>query len=125
MTKKFVVNIEFNPRNEKMLIIPNEIRVPIESVIQWNIIGLDKFSFERTLWRKGLNFTLYFNDGTPFPWEKQSVKINDNAHLKPNSKFRLAKEVAERRGEFKYGVKITEALNNTTLYDEDPIIKIF
>lgn len=126
MVETFKVNIEFNPKGKKLLVIPEKITVPLYSVVQWNIIGIDKHYFETNL-RAGLIFTLYFNGESPFMWKRQFVQIHESRHFFPDfpSKIlRLAEDVAEKKGDYKYGVSISEAENDETLYDEDPYISV-
>lgn len=122
------INIPLSPQGEKLLTIPEKINVPLFSVVQWNIIGLDKYYFQTDLRRRGLIFTLYFDKETPFRWKRQFVQIHEDPRFfphYPNRVLRLAEDVADEKGSFKYGIRVSEAEQNETLYDEDPILIVY
>lgn len=124
--KPFRVDIEFHPKQVKLLVIPEKIIVPQYSVVQWNIVSKDMDLFE-SKWREGLIFTLYFNDASPFLWKRQFIQLHDSRQLYPEFPrkiLRLAEDVAEKKGDYKYGVSISEAETDETLYDEDPYISV-
>ena len=128
MAEIFRVNIEFTGDREKLLRIPEKIEVPQYSILQWNIVNLDKYYFESEFWRRGLVFTIYFSDKSPFPWKRQFVQLREDPRILPyypNRIIRLAEEVANEKGDFKYGVKVDEGESNEPLYDEDPFLIVF
>lgn len=129
MAEIYRVNIKFSSQSEKLLKIPETIRVPQFSIIQWNIVGLNKNLIEDSkFWRKGLIFTIYFDDKTPFRWKRQFVQVHDEPHFYPNfpnRMLRLAEDSADEKGDYKYGVRVSEAESDETLYDEDPLIIVY
>lgn len=128
MAEIFRVNIEFTGDRERLLRIPEKITVPQFSIVQWNIVKTGKYIFESALWRRGLIFTIYFNDKSPFSWKRQFVQIREDQLLKPNYAsiiIRLAEDVADEKGDFKYGVRVDESGFNEQLYDEDPFLIIY
>lgn len=130
MAELIKVNIEFSEQQEKLILkIPERIKVPLGSIVQWNIIGLNKHDNQLLLHQsKGLIFTLYFSDKSPFRWKRQFIQLHSpllNFSYHPNSIVRLAEEIADERGDFKYGVRVTDGLSDETLFDEDPYLIVF
>jgi hypothetical protein len=123
------INISLNQHRQNLLTIPKEIRVPQFSVVQWNIVGLDKYYIKTDLIRRrGVIFTLYFDKETPFRWKRQFVQIHKNPRYLPDYSsrvLRLAEDVADEKGNYKYGVRVSDAEQNETLYDEDPILIVY
>lgn len=130
MAEIFKINIEIREQQEKLLLkIPESTKVPVGSIVQWNIIGLDKHYNNPPLhWTKGLIFTLYFSDGSPFRWRRQFVQLQHDPRFFPyysNKIVRLAEDIAYETGNYKYGVKVTDAESDETLFDEDPYLIVF
>jgi hypothetical protein len=126
MAEIFRINIEFNFGQQKLLKIPEEISVPQNTIVQWNITNLDEFFFESNLWRRGTIFTLYFDDTSPFFWKRQFVQTNNDPRFyRYPQTLRLAEEVADKKGNYKYGVRVSQADSDETLYDEDPILIVY
>ena len=127
MAEIIKINVEITEQREKLLRIPERIRVPQNSIVQWNIIGLDKYFDRPNYGRGGLIFTLYFSDKTPFRWKRQFIQLQDPRFFPyyPNRVIRLAEEVADEKGDFKYGVSVTEAESDKILYDEDPFLIVY
>jgi hypothetical protein len=127
MAETIKINIEISKDREKLLKIPERIRVPLNSIVQWNIVGMDKFFDLPEFIRTGLIFTLYFSDKTPFGWKRQFIQLQDPYFFPfyPNRIIRLAEDVADEKGDFKYGVKVTEAEGDKPLYDEDPFLIVY
>ena len=128
MAETYRIDIEFRPDSDKKLIIPETIRVPQNSVIEWSIKELDEISYNKTYYRTGLIFTVYFNKKSPFDWKKESLRIYGDPLFPPFYPFRqvkLAEGVAEIKGSYKYGVKVAEPGNSEPIYDEDPTIIVY
>lgn len=127
MAELIRVNIEFTGERNKLLHIPEKIEAPQFSILQWNIVNLDKY-YESDLRRRGLIFTIYFSDKSPFPWRRQFMQLSNDPRLLPyypNKIIRLAEEVVEEKGDFKYGVKVDEGESNDPVYDEDPFLIVY
>ena len=126
MAETIKINIQITQQKEKLLKIPERIIVPQNSIVQWNIIGLDKFYIKTPIyWRNGLIFTLYFSDKTPFRWKRQFIQLHEDPRFFPfySSKIvRLAEDVADEKGDYKYGVKVSDGESDETIYDEDPFL---
>lgn len=130
MAELIKVNIDISERQEKLILkIPETIKVPVGSIVQWNIIGLDKrFNEPPMLWRRGLIFTLYFSGKSPFRWKRQFVQLHQDPRFfpyYPSNIVRLAEDIADEKGDFKYGVKVTDGESDETLIDEDPYLIVF
>jgi len=127
MAEIIKINVEITQQREKLLRIPETTRVPQNSIVQWNIVGLDKYFDEPNFRRSGLIFTLYFSDKSPFRWKRQFIQLQDPHFFpySPNRIIRLAEEVADEKGDFKYGVSVTEAETDKPLYDEDPRLIVY
>ncbi|MCW3107100.1 MAG: hypothetical protein JWQ09_1606 [Segetibacter sp.] len=125
----FRVNIQFTGEREKLLRIPERIEAPQYSLIQSNISGLDKYFYDTDLRRRRqLIFTIYFRDKSPFPWKRQFVQLQGelrNYRYLSKRVVRLAKEVADEKGDFKYGIKAEDSNSNETIYIEDPWLVIY
>jgi len=117
------INIELTRNREKLLIIPERVEVPQFSVVEWNIINVDRDLYP-ILGRYGsLVFTLYFENNSPFRWKRQFIQIFEPRFEPFLSKtIRLVEDVADEKGDFKYGVKVVDAEKNETIYDEDPLL---
>lgn len=127
MAEIIKINVEITQQKEKLLKIPETTRVPLNSIVQWNIVGLDRYFDEPNFRRRGLIFTLYFSDKSPFSWKQQFIQLQDPHFFPyyPNRIIRLAEEVADEKGDFKYGVSVTEAKTDKPLYDEDPFLIVY
>jgi hypothetical protein len=122
------IDIQFTPQREKMLIIPDKIEVQQFSIVQWNLLGIDKYYFESDFFRRGLIFTIYFNGKSAFSWRRQFVQLHGNPRfvpLYPNRYIRLAEDVASEKGDYKYGIKVEGSESNETLFDEDPYLIVY
>jgi len=135
------INVEINLESEKILRVQERIRVPKNSSVIWNV----KFSwnfFEELYFspkwrlRKGLIFTVYFSQETPFEWKRESLRLPSFRPLPPfppifrlfrleTEEISIAEGVAEKEGEFKYGIKVSEVGNDEPIYDEDPYLIVF
>lgn len=127
MAETIKIDIEISENREKLLKIPETTRVPHNSIVQWNIIGLDRYFDSPEFRRIGLIFTLYFSDKSPFGWKRQFIQLHDPHFfpIYPNRLIRLAEDVADEKGDFKYGVRVTEAETDKQLYDEDPFLIVY
>lgn len=129
MAETIKINMNFSLEQKMSLDIPEEIRAPIGSIIQWNILGFNKQIDDRSFfWRNGLIFTLYFSDDSPFRWKRQFIQLHGEPYYfpyYPSKIIRFAEDVADEKGDFKYGIKITDGQSDETLFDEDPRLIIF
>jgi len=136
-TKIFRVNIHVSLESMNvngwkkalLLEIPRKTEVPQGSVVQWNIVGLEGILNEpSTLLEEGLIFTIYFSDKSPFHWKRQFIQLHNRrcGLYLTNGIIRLAEEVADESGDYKYGIKVTDGKSDeTTLYDEDPYLIVY
>lgn len=122
MSEIYIINIEWMPNRQKLLEIPEIIEVPRGTVVQWNI-NKNK-NFEPFIAFKNLIFTLYFSNKSPFYWKRTFIQLNE-PQLNNSQIIRLAEDVADKKGDYKYGVSIFDTNRNETLYDEDPILRVF
>lgn len=119
------INIDVLPERNKMLKIPEIIKVPQFSVVQWNLIIKDELLYYY-LRRRGLIFTLYFEDNSPFQWKRNFIQPGASFPFEmPPNIIRLAEDNADKKGDYKYGVKIEESDSGNVLYDEDPLLIVF
>jgi len=127
MAEIIKVKISFDPEANIPLDIPNEVRAPRKSIIQWNIVGIRKGWPRLDRYRDGIIFTIYFEDESPFGWKRQFRQVYEEIFYPrpfPDT-IRLAEDVADRIGDFKYGISVSDASSGEILYDEDPYLKIF
>ena len=131
MGKTFKVKIEF--RVDRGFRIPEHIHVPLSSNIEWEITDLNVIQSSRRFRHYGLRFQLYLSGKSPFNWESQFLDIKYPNPLSygggalafaPMTQV-LAAGVVQERGDYKYGVKVTDPESDETLYDEDPFIHVF
>ncbi len=120
-------NLDGDVNGGKLLTIPEKITVPQFSVVQWNIKNFEEYKELTHRYRRSLIFTIYFEKESPFYWKRNFVQLYDFpfGHFYPYNNIRLAESVAEKNGDYKYGVSIQDAEQNETLFDEDPIISVF
>jgi len=123
------INISASVQQEKFLLgIPKTVKVPQGAIVQWNIVGLENFLNESSLWRRGLIVTLYFSDKSPFHWKRQFVQLQNfrcNSYITSNI-IRLAEEMANEKGDYKYGIQVTDGSSDETiLFDEDPYLVVY
>src|SRR4051794_19077096 len=113
MAESLKIKVEF--RVDRGLIIPEDIYVPLHSRVEWEITDMNVNQSARQFAGSGLEFHLYFPKSTPFNWYNQSARM---AYERPFSSggqaFQLAPKqqllamgVAEERGDFKYGIRVT------------------
>jgi len=126
MAEIFTINIELTTERQKLLKIPELIEVPKGSIVQWNIKNFEEF---RHNWHRpfgSLIFTLYFENKSPFKWKRTFIQLFD-PHFGPyySKTIRLADDVADKKGDFKYGVSVFDAEQNEPVYDEDPLLRVF
>src|SRR5580704_8873750 len=126
MAEDYVVNIKLSP-GKKVRIEPERIKVPQYSIIQWNIIYIKPYRWDFKLLRRGLTYSVYLNEGSPFSWTTESLHLIGKPSLLPLSplKFKLAEGRAINKGDFKYGIKILVTESDEVLFDEDPYIQVF
>lgn len=119
MAEIVTINVDFSEQQRK-LIIPEKIEVKQFSVVQWNVRNMHRYlDFERL----GLIFTLYFENESPFQWKRNFIQIGPTFFYPYRDNIiRLAEDSADKKGDYKYGVKIESAHNNETLFDEDPYL---
>lgn len=128
MAETYRINIEFRPEYNRPLIIPERIRVPRNSIIEWTIKEFDDLYFRQRYYRKGLIFTVYFDKESPFGWKKESLRLYGDPLFPPfflDKPIKLAEGTAENTGDFKYGVKVSAIDNDEPIYDEDPYIEVY
>jgi hypothetical protein len=123
MAEIIKINIEVNSNREKLLTIPEKIEVPQFSVVQWNINNFEDYLHKAARPFRSLIFTLYFEDKSPFSWKRKFIQLYD-PHFGPyySKVIRLAEDVADVKGDFKYGVSVFDADQNEQIYDEDPYL---
>jgi len=126
MAEIFKINIEVNRNKEKLLTIPEIIEVPKLSVVQWNIINFEDYLHNGNRPLRSLIFTLYFENKSPFSWKRKFIQLYD-PHFGPfySKTIRLAEDVADKKGDFKYGINVFDAEQNKPVYDEDPLLRVF
>lgn len=109
--------------DQHKLLMPKRIEVPLGSIIQWNIKDFnDNFKMPCNF-HNGLIFTLYFENFSPFSWKRKFIQIfNSNTFPKT---IRIADDLVERKGEFKYGVNVVSSNLNQTIIDEDPLLIVY
>ncbi|MFE3872142.1 hypothetical protein ACFX5F_13010 [Flavobacterium sp. ZS1P70] len=120
MAEIVTINVDFS-EHERKLIIPEKIEVKQFSIIQWNVQNAYRhLDFEK----ESLIFTLYFENESPFQWKRNFVQIGLPFFFpyQTNEIIRLAEDSADKKGDYKYGVKIESANSKETLFDEDPYL---
>lgn len=73
-----------------------------------------------------LIFTLYFDNKSSFKWKRTFIQLFD-PHFGPyySKTIRLADDVADKKGDFKYDVSVFDTEQNEPVYDEDPLLRVF
>jgi hypothetical protein len=131
MAENIKIQIEF--RVDRGFVYPEHIRVPVNTRIEWEIIDLNVNQSSRQFFETGLTFELYFQNRSPFRWRRESVGFeyprptNTGGGLSPQYApmiKTLASAVAEEKGDFKYGIRVVDSINNSTIYDDDPWLHI-
>jgi hypothetical protein len=112
-------------KQEKILTIPEIVQVPQFAVVQWNIKNFEEYRMRTHRNERSLIFTIYFDKESPFDWKRNFVQLYDF----PFGPFyannvRLAEGVAEKKGDYKYGISIFDANQNEEIFDEDPIVRV-
>jgi hypothetical protein len=99
----------------ELVISPDPAVVRLGEKVSWVL------QFEnRSRFPKSIGWTIYFRQGHPFGPETayswvQGADTND-----------LALDAGQTRepGDYKYGVRVTDAENNETISDDDPILRV-
>ena len=130
--KKHQIYLDFDLNSENPLVLPEKVEVPLYTIIEWTIssmVNLEDFIRGNPKFRSGLSLTVYFETESPFEWKKESLKIIGDplyySFLSKTSKeyfFKIADGIAEKKGEFKYGLKASQLGEDEPEYDVDPII---
>jgi hypothetical protein len=113
--------------------IPQHIRIPVNSQIEWNIIDMNVNQSSKLFNENGLKFELYFQKKTPFNWIKKSTNLiyeQSSNYGSYGYQFQtkiqqLAAGIVSEKGDFKYGVKVNQINSSDLLYDEDPWLHVF
>lgn len=132
MADTYKIIIEF--RADQGFNLPEHISVPLNSKLEWEITDLNVNQSSRRFRQSGLRFQLYFLGDSPFNWQVQTTNIRyprpqssgdgREMQLAPLTQP-LAVGVAQERGDFKYGVRVSDVENDEILYDDDPYIHVF
>jgi hypothetical protein len=70
-----------------------------------------------------IEMTVYFDHGTPFPkWKTLSAKTEQERHGVSEGSLDGGK--VEETGDYKYGVRLSNARTKEKLSDDDPYIKV-
>lgn len=130
MAEIIKVNIEISEQQEKLsLKIPEITKVPVGSIVQWNIIGFAKlYKVPPIFWRRGLIFTIYFSKKSPFSWRRQFIQLHQEGRFFPyylSNLVRLAEDFADEKGDYKYGIKVNDGTTGDEVFDEDPYLIVF
>lgn len=126
MAEIFTINIKLTSEPQKLLQIPEIIEVPKGSIVQWNIKNFEEFLNKWNRPFGSIIFTLYFENNSPFEWKRRFIQLFDHHFIPYYSKIiRLADDVADKKGDFKYGVSVFDAEQNEPIYDEDPLLRVF
>jgi hypothetical protein len=136
MAEIFKVNIEF--RIGRGFTFPEHIRIPLNSVIEWNVIDMSVNQSSRRFQQSGLKFQLYFPEKSPFNWTTQSVNFK---YQRPSTgsgggrsaiEFQMEPQLQPlasgeplEKGDFKYGIEVSEIGASESLYDADPWLHVF
>ena len=129
MAELFKIDIEFNPFAEKpIIVVPEEISIPLNSQILWRIKKIDHSVFREMKFNKGVSFSIYFDDNkTPFKWRGKKRRLRNKTFSKSfyiKNNMALAMGTANKIGDFKYSVSVTQIDGDFT-YDDDPYIHIY
>lgn len=128
MAETYRIDVELKLDSKKLIILPERIEVPKNSIIEWNIKDFEEFYIRRKYYRTGLLFNIYFDNESPFSWKKESLRLYGDPLFPPfydRGSIKIAEGIAENKGDFKYGIKVIEIGNSDPIYDEDPYILVF
>jgi hypothetical protein len=123
MTEIFTIDVKLTSDEKKLLEIPEIITVPRGSIVRWNIRSFEE-SMYRYSFSPSLIFTLYFENKSPFGWKRVFIQPDISFRHYPKI-IRLAEDIADEKGDYKYGVNVFDAEQNKIIYDEDPILRVF
>jgi hypothetical protein len=117
MARVVRIDIKFDPySNNNKIRVKERVIVPLGATIVWSILTTNKgyFQYER------INFEIYFQNYSPFRWLNQIKSIK--ASYKMRSSIELARAIANKEGEYKYGLKATDKRTESLIYEEDPYL---
>lgn len=77
------------------------------------------WSFFRAEGMPRLRFNVYFDGDSPFPWK--SIQLEEN--ISPQLANSLSAR-AETPGEYKYGIRVEDAVTGQLIEDEDPYLLV-
>jgi hypothetical protein len=75
-----------------------------------------------------LIFTVYFNKQSPFNWNSETFRTYGGPIYPPDfyeEKITIAEGIADKKGEYKYGVRLQRINEPEPIYDEDPFIIVY
>lgn len=134
MPETIQIEVRFNPENRESIFgLPYRIEVNKGDTIEWVIkdhFVFENFFFQSPRSRRGVKFTLYFEETTPFQWKTESLRIlNRFPPFYPEKMpIIIATGVAETRGDHKYGLKLVSLENENRDepdYDDDPYLRVY
>lgn len=133
MAESIKIKVEFRPGLEKKLLIPEKIQAHVGDNIRWQLSIKEPFHYPPDY---RIRFQVYFSKDSPFKWNIESLQIIGFpfAPYFEGEITDLASGVAEKPGDYKYGIKVVRLktrveINNTEeeeelIEDDDPYLSI-
>ena len=105
MMQRRVFKVRVQLFRNRISISPNRLEVPRGSLVEWEFAsGIEGVT---------INVVVYFDAGSPFPWRESGAVVQPQ-------KGSAITGVPESPGEFKYGIRASDARTREELGDEDP-----
>lgn len=133
MADTIQIEIKFNPENyESPFSLPRRVEVERGARIEWIIkepFVLEEILFSKRKFRRGLKFTIYFEESSAFEWKSESLLvIGYPPHLFVTFPIQVASGTAQNKGDHKYGLKLAsmkDPQDTDPDYDDDPFITVY
>ncbi len=119
------IDIQLSANVQLIPKIPERMEVPQGAVVQWNLM-VPKDDLDSFFIRRSVIFTLYFSNLSPFAWKRQFVQTPLRLFpIRSPRILRLAEDVADVKGDYKYGVNAVDGNSGEQLFDDDPLLIVY
>lgn len=104
-------------RGEPLKISPDPAYVPLGQRVTWVIA----YWPAHPSWERSLKWTLYFQDGNPFDFRKDTHLVWQPERF-GNNRAEITSGPVERPGDYKYGIRTQHIDSGEIVSDDDPYL---
>jgi hypothetical protein len=127
MKNEIEIPIYIRPRTDsRILFVPFEVvKIPLGTTVKWRIENDN--DFKSFIKRANLfsGFQVYFPGISPFSWHTQELLKFNPFSTPPQTDLVVARGQTNSVGDYKYGIKVRNTIDDEDLDDEDPILIVY